>query len=200
MTISWLKSLRSEPLTNIITLAWTSRSRHLPSMNIEDGSALINFPETDNRLDALWRMYSDNVAQSRQHENERAAIVGVIFTIGAVLIGLITFDGAIAGWNDAAVALFLLATGIFGAGFSYKNHERSQFHFQRARIFRNRIDRDYCDNEIAMLHREADEKHKVKFGKVRGLRLHRWWIVMTLTVGVVALILLVVALAFPMHA
>ena len=42
--------------------------------------------EPDDRLDALWRMYDDNIMQSRQHETERTAIVGVIFTIGAALI------------------------------------------------------------------------------------------------------------------
>ncbi len=158
----------------------------------------LNFPETDDRLDALWRMYSDNVTQSRHHENERGAIVGVVFTISAALIGLITFDGSISGGNDAAVAIFLFATGLFGAAFSYKNYERSCYHFQRARNFRDRIDRDYCEGEIADLNRSADRRHEERFSSFRKAKLHRWWIAMNFTIAIIAGLLIIVALFVPM--
>lgn len=145
-------------------------------------------------------MYDDNVAQSRHHENEHGAIVGVVFTVAAALIGLITFDGAIEGEADVAVSAFLFATGIFGAAFSFKNYERSCYHFSRARAFRERVDRDYCDGEIADLTRSADAKHDQRFGTMRRFKLHRWWIAMNLTISMIAVILLSLALAMPVGA
>ena len=158
----------------------------------------MDFPESDDRRDALWRMYDDNVSQSRHHENERGAIVGVVFTVAAALIGLATFDGAIGGEADAAVALFLLATGIFGAAFTYKNYERSRFHFGRARAFRDRVDRDYCQGEIGQLNAEADAAHARSFGAMQKFKLHRWWIAMNLTISLIALVLLYLAIFEPM--
>ncbi len=149
--------------------------------------------ELDENIDALWRLYEDNVVQSRHHETERAAIVGVVFTIGAVLIGLITYDGAIGGPSDVAVAVFLMMLGIFGAGFSYKNYERSCYHFQRARGFREALDKTYFDGRLGAINKAADARHDAAFGMFRKMKLHRWWIAINLSIVLIAAVIVVLA-------
>ncbi|WP_114521657.1 hypothetical protein [Altererythrobacter sp. ZODW24] len=149
--------------------------------------------QLDETIDALWRMYEDNVTQSRHHETERAAIVGVVFTIGAVLIGLVTYDGAISGPSDIAVAVFLMALGIFGAGFSYKNYERSCYHFQRARGFRQELDAVYFKGRLGEINQAADARHDASLGIFRKMKLHRWWIAINLFIVLIAAVIVVLA-------
>lgn len=148
-------------------------------------------------FEVFLRLYEDNVNQSRHHEVERAAVIGVVVAIGAALVGLVTFDGAIAGVGDAVVALFLLATGIFGAAFSYKNYERSSYHFERARALRNVLDETHFGGRIRAAQKGADERHRGKFGRIQRLALHRWWIAMNLSIALLALLLIGVALFRP---
>lgn len=156
--------------------------------------------KTTERRDALWRMYESNVSQSQHHEKQRARIVRVIFTINVALIGLITFDRSISGLGDALAAIFLFATGLFGAGFTYKTHERSAYHFSRARAFRDRIDTCYLDGEIAAVQGVADSRHDAEFGWIRRARLHRWWVTMNLTAAAIGAALAIVAVLFPIMA
>lgn len=151
----------------------------------------------DVQLDALWRMYSDNVSQSRHHENERAAIAGVVLTIGAAIAGLVTFDGTIAGLPDFVLAILMAAVGLFGAAFSYKNYERSCYHFARARVFRNAVDDAFLSGRIAELHDAADAAHEKRFGRFRKLRLHHWWLALNVFITIIGLAIAFIAAASP---
>lgn len=155
---------------------------------------------TSERRDALWKMYDSNVSQSQHHEKMRARIVRVIFTINVALIGLVTFDRTISGLEDLVAAVFLLATGLFGAGFTYKTHERAAYHFARARVFRDTIDSDYFGGEIATLNTLADGAHDAEFRWIRKARLHRWWVAMNLTVAAIGALLAAVAVFLPITA
>ncbi|MGB3797038.1 MAG: hypothetical protein WA957_12120 [Alteraurantiacibacter sp.] len=146
-------------------------------------------------VEALWLLYSDNVDQSRHHENERAAIAGVVLTIGAAIAGLITYDGIIAGISDGIMAVLMGVVGLFGAAFSFKSYERSHYHFCRAREFRNAADKIVLNGQLADIQREADKQHKQKFGHFHKMKLHRWWIALNLLITLLAIAIGLLALS-----
>lgn len=147
--------------------------------------------------DVLWKMCEENYTQARHHENQRSAVISTILAIAVATIGLITFDKSIAGLTDVPLALFLIVVGIFGAGFSMKNYERSRLHAERARRYRNALDRLLPGRPIKELKIEADLAIAAQFPWLNGLQLHYWWLVLNLAIAVLGGALLFVAAFHP---
>jgi hypothetical protein len=66
--------------------------------------------------------------------------VSAVVAISAAVIGVVTFDKAIAAPADLPLTLFLVVLGAFGAGFSSKHYERFELHMERARQYRDALD------------------------------------------------------------
>ena len=150
--------------------------------------------------EAMWRMYSDHIAQCRHHEGQRSAVLSVTITISAALIGIATFDKSIAGIADAAIFAALASFGIFGAGFSLKHYERYRFHMQRARGFREVWDDLLPGTPLAAVHAAADAEHDREFPHLRRMRLHYWWLGLNLAMSLLGVILFAVAMWNPIRA
>jgi hypothetical protein len=131
----------------------------------------------------LWKLCEENYTQVRHHETQRSVVVGVILAVAVAAIGLITFDHAIAGPTDIPPALLLIVIGIFGAGFSMKHYERLRLHAERARRYRNALDRLFPGRPIKELKIEADLAIAAQFPWLNGLQLHYWWLVLNLAIA-----------------
>jgi hypothetical protein len=150
-----------------------------------------------NLREALWKMFEWETAQFRHHENERSAVASAVTGISAAMVAIVTFDDSIAAPADIPTALLLVALGVFGAIFSMKQYERSQFHYQRLQNVRGELESLLSDCPLQQLRDAAETNHKAKFPVLWGLRLHDLWLALHLVVSVVGVFLLVVAWWFP---
>lgn len=144
------------------------------------------------KADTFWNLYSEHCVQGRHHESQRSTVVGVILAVAAAVVGIATFDEGLQGYMDAALGLFLIFLGLFGAGFSLKHYERFNLHMQRARQYREALDNLITDKKILELKRAADDKHTEAFPKIHKWRLHLWWVVLNLSVSIIGLAMLVI--------
>jgi hypothetical protein len=143
----------------------------------------------------LFGLYQDNINQGRHHETQRATVTSSILAIDAIIIGLITFDKCINS-SDVPLTIFLTVLGIFGAAFTLKHYERYSLHMQRARVYRNKLDKIFMDGLVFTLKKNADEENDKEFPILKNLRLHYWWTALHLIVSVIGTVLTIIAIFF----
>lgn len=149
--------------------------------------------------DVLWKMYQEHCTQGRHHETQRATVAGAFIAISGAVVGLITFDKSISS-ADLPLILFLILLGAFGAVFSAKQHERFRLHMERARAYRDELDKQLAGSPLKRLKREADAEHNGKYPRLSDLQLNRFWIALYIFVAGLGLILGYVAAFAPWEA
>jgi hypothetical protein len=86
----------------------------------------------------LWRMYNEHTTQGRHHELQRTGVSTVVLALaGAVVAFLSQPTSSELRWPMAA---FLVALGLFGAGFSLKQTERTRLHITIAVAYRKEME------------------------------------------------------------
>lgn len=150
--------------------------------------------------DVFWKLYSEHCVQGRHHESQRSTVIGVTLAVAAAITGIATFDKGLGGLADGAMSIFLIFLGIFGAGFSLKHYERFNLHMQRARHYRDALDKLLPDQPIGRLKSEADKKHEKEFPRMCKWRLYRWWVGLNLAISLLGVALLVIAIWLPVTA
>ncbi|HEX8904142.1 MAG TPA: hypothetical protein VF771_04830 [Longimicrobiaceae bacterium] len=156
-------------------------------------------PDRNDALrDGLWKLYLDHYTYVRHHDTQRSTVAGAFVAISAALLGLITFDRGITV-TDLPAAIFLIVLALFGALFSAKQWERSAFHAQRAREYRNRLDELLGGTAIRDLKAQADAAHAKEFPVLSRLRIHAFWIGLYLLVAAIGAGLVSIALWAPIR-
>jgi hypothetical protein len=149
--------------------------------------------------DVLWKMYQEHCTQGRHHESQRSTVISAVMAISAAVIGLVTFDKSIAGAADVPLAFLLIVLGAFGGGFAMKHYERFSLHMERARRHRDALDALLPGQPLRQLKQQADSAHNSQFPHLHKWRLHYWWLTLNLILAVVGVVLLVVAVWFPVR-
>src|SRR5690349_1202200 len=125
----------------------------------------------DESTEILLRVAEENWAKTRQHEDQRTAITGLIVVIAAAIQGGLTQTGFAKAALPLTITLIML--GLFGALACAKLYERSGLHSRRARLLRRRIDELHPSLQIETLLTISDEEHKLKVGFLATkIRLH----------------------------
>lgn len=143
--------------------------------------------------DVLWKMYQEHCTQGRHHETQRSTVISAVIAIAAALIGIITFDRAIAAPADLPPAFLLVVLGIFGAAFTMKHYERFSLHMERARRYRDALDLLLPGQPLLRCKKDADLAHEQEFPHMHKWRLHYWWLALNLAIALVGFFLLVIA-------
>ena len=146
--------------------------------------------------DVLWKMYQEHCTQGRHHESQRSSVAAALIAVAGAIIGLVTFDDSISGW-DVPLTLLLAAIGAFGALFSAKHYERFSMHMERARAYRDALDETLPGRPLKPLKVAADEISARDFPLIRPLRLNRFWTGLYLLICAIGLVLIVVAAVSP---
>jgi hypothetical protein len=146
--------------------------------------------------DVLWGLYLDQVEQGRHHESMRATVTNLILTISAGAAGVIALDQRI-DKSDFPLSLFIVLAGVVGAMMAVKHYERVQFHTQRSRVFRRELERLLPETKLNSLIREADNIHNEKWKRVSQFKLSNLWVGLQIGISLFGVILLVIALFFP---
>ena len=126
------------------------------------------------RADVLWKIYQDNIHQGRHHELQRSTVASVLIAISGAIVGTVTFDKTISTW-DIPLTLLLMFLSLFGMLFSVKQYERFNKHMQRARYYRNELDKQLDGTPLITLKKEADAAHAKKFKTLNRMRLNWFW-------------------------
>lgn len=136
----------------------------------------------DDANDVLWGLYQENTLQGRHHEQLRSAVTGFFAALAAGVLSVVTVDRCV-DRADVPLCLFLVATGAFGALFSAKQYERFNAHMERARVYRNELERRIPDSKILELKAEADKTAKQKFPRLNKWRLAPMWVALHLLIA-----------------
>ncbi len=122
----------------------------------------------------LFRTMEENWLHARQAEDKRAMIATVNLIIVSAINGIIAFTGL----NQRLIPLtiWMIVIGVYGIVSSLKLYERSQFHILRARKLRARLDELCPDAHEEQLQRDAEKEHKLRYGRMIGVRLNNVWL------------------------
>ena len=149
------------------------------------------------KADILWKLYAEHCVQGRHHEVQRSTVIGIVLAVSVAILGIATLDKGLSGVSDIALSLFLVFLGLFGAGFSLKHYERFNLHMNRARFYRDELDRMITNQPIKNLKDQADEAHSKEFPWMKSWRLYRWWVALNLAISTLGVSILVLAIWFP---
>ncbi len=143
--------------------------------------------------DILWGMYQEHCTQGRHHETQRATVTNLIVAVSAGIISLVTYDKQI-NLTDLPLTAFLTAIGLFGAALSHKHYERFCFHMDRAREYRNELDKLVPQAKITALKQAADDIHKKHFSRGDlAIRLNWLWLCLHFLIAILGVLLSILA-------
>ncbi len=122
----------------------------------------------------LLRALEENWILARQAEDKRAVIAHVNIAAATVANGIL----ALVGFKKNALPLTVLLAilGIYGIAATAKLYERSQYHIQRARKLRARLDELSSEAQVEMLQKSAENEHKVRYPRLMHVRLNTIWL------------------------
>jgi len=140
----------------------------------------------------LWRFYQDHLTHGRHHETLRAATTTVLLLVAAGILGLL---GAAHAWplgyEQIPLTVFLIVLGIFGAFFSATYHERFDFHMNRARKYRDALDRNLPRANINAIRPFADSRTKTNYPWLYERRLWHFWVSLHILIALMGAVLTV---------
>ncbi len=146
--------------------------------------------------DILMSMYQESMTASRHYETQRATITSSVFTIEAIVIGLITYDKNVIQ-SDGPLAIFLLILSLYGLILSLKHSERFSLHWRRSSVLRLKIDELYTKGLVESIIENADSVTHKRFPYLRNLDYHLLWISLHCLVALIGVYLIISAYFFP---
>jgi len=143
----------------------------------------------DQENELLWKFYDQQMNQASFYHNQRGIVQGYILTVSIGLITLIGFDKRI-DKQDLIPSFLLILLGIFGAIFNAKNHERFNFHYERARQFRKHLNDLNPTLGIQDKLNLADNNTKQLFPLLHDkIRLNKLWLILSILITLIGMIL-----------
>jgi hypothetical protein len=141
--------------------------------------------------DVLWNMYQEHCIHGRHHETLRATTTNLLLVIAAGALAVITHGDKSLALDNLPLAVMLVLIGLLGIIFSAKYHERFEMHMERARQYRDALEKLIPASNIVSLKTRADEKTERKYPRLFHLRLYKFWIGLHFLVAFLGLILAV---------
>lgn len=137
--------------------------------------------------DALLKVYEEQWAQARQHENQRATITNIVLLIASAILGFVSQQGLSS--QVLPLTALLIGVGIFGAVACEKLYERTEYHLERTRFLHKRIDELHPNAQLKKLREQADAKHKAEYPRMIRLRVRHLWLALHLAIIVAGVVL-----------
>ena len=144
-------------------------------------------------IDVLLHFIEENWTHARQHENQRATLSNLVVIIAVAICGAMTQTGFTS--NALPFSLILIALGLYGAIASAKLYERSQYHINRARYLRARLDELCPEAEILQRKNDADKEHQKQYRLLATkLDLHNVWLALHIIILMIGLLVTIIIL------
>jgi hypothetical protein len=142
--------------------------------------------------DVLLKIYEEQWAQGRQHENQRVTITNIVLLISSAVVGFIAQQGI--SPKTLPISILLIVIGIFGAVACAKSYERVEYHFERVRFLQNRLNELHPNGRWGELKEKADAEHNSLFPKLMKIHMHQFWIALHLIIMLFGIVLTIIAL------
>jgi hypothetical protein len=140
--------------------------------------------------DILLNFCEEEWIQARQSEDQRAIITNIVLVIASASLGLLSQKGLVT--ELLPVTIFLIILGVYGALTSQKYYERHQFHIERARGWRKRLEELHPKSQINKVREEANAKHSKKFKRLEKIHLHTLWLFLHMTIALMGIALSII--------
>jgi hypothetical protein len=145
--------------------------------------------------DILWNMYQEHCTQGRHLETLRATTTNLLLVVAAGAIAVITHGEKSLALGNLPLAVLLIPIGLLGVLFSAKYHERFDMHMERARNYRDALEKLVPASDIRALKSQADAKMEKKYPRLFHLRLYKFWMGLHFLVAALGFILTVTIIA-----
>jgi hypothetical protein len=144
--------------------------------------------------DILLAYSKEEWEQRRQSENQRATMTNFILTIASAVTVLILNNGLT--MNSLPLSILLTLLGIFGAVAVAKLYERGEFHIERTKAWRERINELCPEAELLIRQKQGNANHAIKFGKTirERIRLHTLWGNLNIAIALLGIVLSIIIL------
>ncbi len=148
--------------------------------------------DASDRVNAIMQLWSDQRAQARWTEAQRATFSNLILLIGGVAIGFISQRGIRISSLFAAIPL--IALGVFGSLVTVKYHERYEYHLARANHYLKLIADEFPQISTRLIGNDAIIEHRSRYPRLSRLRLYQLWVALHSGIAItgVALTLIIV--------
>jgi hypothetical protein len=142
---------------------------------------------------ALVAYWSEQRAQLRQSESQRAVLTNYVLAIAAALSGLVVQQRF--GLLTLPLSGLVMLIGLYGALAAAKYHERANYHLGQARALTNALVQsgELPDNDALL--DQARRDHYQEYPRLYRVRLHWLWTGLHLGVAAYGLVLVIVTLA-----
>jgi hypothetical protein len=134
--------------------------------------------------EVLWSLYQDHTNQGRHHEDQRTAATNFIVAVCGGTLGLVALDGRLTS-ADLPLAVFLVFLGCFGALLSAKHHERFWFHTERAREYRDALQKRLPSLDLRAHREAADRRSSTRHPILWRIRVFGLWVALHLAVALI---------------
>lgn len=142
--------------------------------------------------DVLLTFCEREWSQARQSEDQRATITNMVLLIASAIIGFTVQFGVVR--EVLPLTILLIVLGVFGAIASEKLYERHQFHFERARVFRNQLMDLHPATQLSNQREEVSVRHAKIFPLLSKLHVHHLWLTLHMGISLAGVLLTVIIL------
>jgi hypothetical protein len=160
---------------------------------LKRGSGVHREPGGCDRVAAVLALWSEQRAQARWCEQQRATFSNLILLIAGVAVAFIAQRGIRSASLFAAVPLAVL--GIFGILVTLKYHERYEYHMTRASHYLAVLADEFPQLRAKLIGDGAIEDHKDRHPRLSRLRLYQLWMTLHAGIAVTGITLTAVLLA-----
>ena len=144
------------------------------------------------KCDFLWKLCEQNLIYCRHHENQRAAVSRLIWVAAAGAFGLAKlFQGSVV--MQVALAMFVVALGLFSVFVCEKEYERFDHHYERFRKLRDKLIEVIFELEIEdvmALNRLADENVRSRYSLLLQRSPRRYWTASHILISIIGFLLM----------
>ena len=141
--------------------------------------------------DLWWGLYQENLIHARHHEQQRTSITAFFAAVGAAILGIVGLDKCVSQADSPLLAM-LFALGVFGALLTAKQYERYTHHMERARQYRNALEKSVPGSNLEELKQSGDAIAAKAHPRLSKLKLVNFWVLLHLLSSALALVLFLI--------
>jgi hypothetical protein len=142
--------------------------------------------------DVLLKFVEQQWVEAKQSEDQRAAITNVILLIVAAVVGFMAQKSL--SRSHLLLSSLLIVLGLYGAIASAKLYERHQFHIERLKYWRKKLNELHPKTELEALKELAVQSHNARFPWLKNVRLYYLWVFLHLIIMIAGIVITAVIL------
>ena len=145
-----------------------------------------------NKAEIYLRFCEEYGMEQRHHEQQRTSVTGFFAALTAGVLAVLGLDDTLSH-ADMPAAVFLIVVGILGCILSLKQYERYLVCMERARHFREELEKVVEGSNIKKIKKTADELVNDRFPRLHKSKHGYFWTCLHASIAIFGLVLLFMA-------